>query len=649
MAKDFKDLIEQTKGASGGGFNLGERRRKAELREKTELGREKETLDALKTLKEQISLLKQQQAEQTQERAELESALAGAMSMPGANAGDIQEEASHNLDFASSQLEDTTAELAKLTARKENKQVRYQQQIGSRQAAGKASFESGVDVATSERSIASAIARTADTPEARSAGIAASREIGSPTLLAQKAQGESSIRDNSETLRDLSTQLKTAKDPKERKQIEQQMSQSEKAVDVGVRQVAVAQQALKARKHAGQDEYDNRQKAETYMGRKFKEERLGNNRELGRSGDAGSVKDLTQALKDSFDKLAAANTKLQESHDKGAEAFEEASEEFKNAQEAYENIEQQQKGAVEGGGGWGIGGAIAGGGQIASAAGNVLMSTQVDSPLARMGVETGFASLENERYGTMKAGMAGDARSLMKLGALGDNDQYAKSRAFATDIAGHAGNAEAMMLSGDVAQATGGAVNHGMAKGWMTGGMGTAGHVASQAAPLIGRADALTQNIGVGSTYLRATQAFRARDDESQEVKYNLMQSGIDRMKMAGETTRGFGGNREDMFQQLQDPKLATELAGAGMGGRETSQALQIARSTMGKDFGNDMSMVKRAGEAMQSGYMDSSADYMQSLREDLTVIQIADAQHHLFLDQPLAFIDALKSLLADW
>ena len=40
------------------------------------------------------------------------------------------------------------------------------------------------------------------------------------------------------------------------------------------------------------------------------------------------------------------------------------------------------------------------------------------------------------------------------------------------------------------------------------------------------------------------------------------------------------------------------------------------------------------------------SAAYMQSLNPSLDLIALADAQHHLFLDQPLAFIDKLKGLL---
>ena len=41
--------------------------------------------------------------------------------------------------------------------------------------------------------------------------------------------------------------------------------------------------------------------------------------------------------------------------------------------------------------------------------------------------------------------------------------------------------------------------------------------------------------------------------------------------------------------------------------------------------------------------------DYMRGLREDMDMVSIPDAQHHVMLDQPLAFIDAVKQQLADW
>lgn len=43
------------------------------------------------------------------------------------------------------------------------------------------------------------------------------------------------------------------------------------------------------------------------------------------------------------------------------------------------------------------------------------------------------------------------------------------------------------------------------------------------------------------------------------------------------------------------------------------------------------------------------SADYMKSLLPHLEVTELADSQHHLFLDQPLTFMDALSNQLNAW
>ena len=47
--------------------------------------------------------------------------------------------------------------------------------------------------------------------------------------------------------------------------------------------------------------------------------------------------------------------------------------------------------------------------------------------------------------------------------------------------------------------------------------------------------------------------------------------------------------------------------------------------------------------------FSSKSADHMKSLKPELEVIEMKDAQHHLFLDQPLDFIDKLNGVLDGW
>jgi pimeloyl-ACP methyl ester carboxylesterase len=47
--------------------------------------------------------------------------------------------------------------------------------------------------------------------------------------------------------------------------------------------------------------------------------------------------------------------------------------------------------------------------------------------------------------------------------------------------------------------------------------------------------------------------------------------------------------------------------------------------------------------------FTEKSAAYMKELQPALEVYELADAQHHLFLDQPVAFMDKLSDILDSW
>jgi pimeloyl-ACP methyl ester carboxylesterase len=77
------------------------------------------------------------------------------------------------------------------------------------------------------------------------------------------------------------------------------------------------------------------------------------------------------------------------------------------------------------------------------------------------------------------------------------------------------------------------------------------------------------------------------------------------------------------------------------------------SRMTAGIDSAADLSAITARlaliyGEQSES-FSAKSAAYMLSLNEHLQVSSISDAQHHLFLDQPLAFIQRLQDILSDW
>ena len=47
--------------------------------------------------------------------------------------------------------------------------------------------------------------------------------------------------------------------------------------------------------------------------------------------------------------------------------------------------------------------------------------------------------------------------------------------------------------------------------------------------------------------------------------------------------------------------------------------------------------------------FTSKSADYMKELQPNLEVFELADAQHHLFLDQPESFMSQLSEILKSW
>ena len=77
------------------------------------------------------------------------------------------------------------------------------------------------------------------------------------------------------------------------------------------------------------------------------------------------------------------------------------------------------------------------------------------------------------------------------------------------------------------------------------------------------------------------------------------------------------------------------------------------SRMTMNGDLESDLKAIKGKlaliyGENSES-FKATSAAYMQELMPDMTLVELKAAQHHLFLDQPLAFIDEVKKILAAW
>jgi len=81
----------------------------------------------------------------------------------------------------------------------------------------------------------------------------------------------------------------------------------------------------------------------------------------------------------------------------------------------------------------------------------------------------------------------------------------------------------------------------------------------------------------------------------------------------------------------------------------ELSSRMRHGEDSRKDDFEKITSKVALIYGELSKYFSKGSAEYMQELHPDLIVVAIANAQHHLFLDQPLDFIDELKAILAGW
>ena len=84
--------------------------------------------------------------------------------------------------------------------------------------------------------------------------------------------------------------------------------------------------------------------------------------------------------------------------------------------------------------------------------------------------------------------------------------------------------------------------------------------------------------------------------------------------------------------------KFDEELSARMVKGTDSAADLQAVNARLALIYG-----------AQSESFSAQSAEYMQHLNPALEVTRLEDAQHHLFLDQPLAFIESLQAVLKRW
>ncbi len=82
------------------------------------------------------------------------------------------------------------------------------------------------------------------------------------------------------------------------------------------------------------------------------------------------------------------------------------------------------------------------------------------------------------------------------------------------------------------------------------------------------------------------------------------------------------------------DEELGTRMTPAG----DTEEDLRTVEVRLALVYGE-----------ISESFSARSAEYMKSLQPALEVHELGNARHHLFLDQPLDFMDRLSRILSDW
>lgn len=551
------------------------------------------------------------------------------------------------------------------------KQGQYQTAVSNRVSGAEAAYVSGIDVATGERSIASAISQTQEQSGVRASAIEAS-QISSPELLQKRESADLSIEKISESLRTKVRELGKADTVEDKERIMKEMDVQGTALDKNIRVSAVSREALKERKASGQDEYDKRRRAETYMGRELKADELESARAMGKSGQAGTVESISKKLEESMGRLKKASDDLTKAHSGSAKDIAKAQKNFDKVQGEREVLKQQRMGSKEGGyhgasnmEGW------QGLMNTGRAAVDIGRHAGITTPLQRMSMETGFAEMENARYGDFISGAGGDMAALRRMGlsrsATGKKvDQYAGMGKFGRKIGEREDTAELAELGLDIGSA-GGAIydvyqkaslkdqerfKEGASRfkeGWDDAGEGTGwkqklgsyvaggtqmasgawdmasainvpdalkamGQISGIGAPVAKKAITNVNQISAGNRQLQASQTYMARMNAENKNWDRMAQTSFNRMMGVTESSRGMGaGVRRDLIDSMMDPKQATELA-TMYKDNELMQTIGTARDSFGADFTkeNQGSLLKGAGRAANAGLVRNQSEYMQ-------------------------------------
>lgn len=254
-------------------------------------------------------------------------------------------------------------------------------------------------------------------------------------------------------------------------------------------------------------------------------------------------------------------------------------------------------------------------GDIAEAAAHGLMQMGVVSQQREMSTTTGYADIVNRQFEDVLNASGGDMSAFRRL----STGQYDAAIARAGQLGGRARTSVGMSAGADVLKGAGVvAGEYGGIKNLFDA--GNAVQRSGAAIAMYGVGSAIkTQDAAMNLTgseiALDSFNRYMALEDASKKIFDKSTQAYRNTAEGNMMATRGAGGARGELFDQLNDPIQRRHLAKLGISTQQMQSLYQQGTSQMGAAFSgvNAKSIIDRAAELQKAGYMNAE-DYMSSV-----------------------------------
>ena len=354
------------------------------------------------------------------------------------------------------------------------------------------------------------------------------------------------------------------------------------------------------------------------------------------AGSFGTAADVTAARDKTAEEFQKSLKEFNEAVKKGAANVNELGNKTRELNQKYKQqseilAEMKRTGQGGGGGGFlsGLVGALGAGpvgdiGRMMQASGQMTRFNNVSSTMAQTQNQIGFGQLANQRFFDMNSAVTGDMAALRRV----RTNLAGRQRAEAMEMAGFEDSAAIQELAGrgmvgveGLARATADAIDPTAGRGGLMSRLGSGlgkfgramtgvgavagtatrvgGAMAGEAVNLNNMFTTQQKELNTDQVMIQRANQIRQLDDVMNSVPDFMMQAGRDTFADITMATRGQGGRREGLMQQLMSPGSMGRLASQGLNRREIAQMASRMTDTVGNFSVSDMEEMgqfRRAG-----------------------------------------------------